>query len=112
MNTQTTPQAILRELAQIQSLDRGSLHVIRQGPSGPYYNHQCYEDGKKVTRYVPTEQVPDLKAALANYQRFQQLTQQYVQLLVDQTRADRAAGSKKKTPPLTSSSPKIKKSNS
>jgi hypothetical protein len=98
MNTPTTPQAILRELAQIQSLDRGSLHVIRQGPSGPYYNHQCYEDGKKVTRYVPAEQVPDLKTALANYQRFQELVQQYAQLLVDQTRADRAAGSKKKDP--------------
>ena len=110
MNAQTTPQAILRELAQIQSLDRGSLHVIRQGPSGPYYNHQCYEDGRNVSRYVPADQVAELQADIADYQRFQQLVQQYVQLLVERTRAQRQAGAKKKNPRPTSSWPKTRKS--
>ena len=97
MNTKSTPQAILEELAQIQHLDRGTLSVIRQGPEGPYYNHQCYENGKNVTRYVPREQVADLQQAMENFRRFQQLTEQYAQLLVEKTRAERKTGVKKKT---------------
>jgi hypothetical protein len=112
MKTPTTPESILRELAQIQHLDRGTVSVIRQGPRGPYYNHQCYEAGRNVSRYVPAEQVAELQAALAGYQRFQQLVQQYVQLMVEKTRAERQAGSKKKTSPPTSSWPKTRKSTS
>jgi hypothetical protein len=110
MNTQTTPESILQALAQIQRLDRGSVSVLRHGPNGPYYNHQCYEDGRNVSRYVPAEQVAELQAAIADYQRFHQLVQQYVELRVQQTRAERAAGSKKKTPARTSSWPKTRKS--
>ena len=61
---------------------------------------------------MPAEQVEELKAALAEHQRFQQLVQQYVQLLVERTRAERQAGSKKKSPRPTSSWPKTRKSNS
>ena len=112
MKTPVTPESLLRDLAQIQRLERGSVSVLRQGPNGPYYNHQCYEDGRNVSRYVPAEQVEELKAALAEHQRFQQLVQQYVQLLVERTRAERQAGSKKKSPRPTSSWPKTRKSNS
>jgi len=112
MKTPSTPESILQDLAQIQRLDRGSVSVIRQGPTGPYYNHQCYEDGRNVSRYVPAEQVEELKAAIADHQRFQQLVQQYVELLVERTRAQRQAGAKKKTPRPTSSWPKTRKSTS
>jgi hypothetical protein len=112
MTPQTTPETLLHELAQIQCLDRGTVSILCQGPSGPYYNHQCYENGRNVSRYVPAEQVAELQAALANYQRFQQLVQQYVSLLVERTRAQRQAGSKKKTPRPTSSWPKTRKSTS
>ena len=96
MKTQITPESVLQNLAQIQRLDRGSVSVIRQGPAGPYYNHQCYENGRNVSRYVPAEQVEELRAAIADHQRFQQLVQQYVELRVQKTRAQRQAGSKKK----------------
>lgn len=112
MKTPITPESLLRDLAQIQRLERGSLSVLRQGPNGPYYNHQCYEEGRNVSRYVPAEQVEELKAALAEHQRFQQLVQQYVQLLVERTRAERQAGSKKKSLRPTSSWPKTRKSSS
>jgi hypothetical protein len=56
MNTKSTPQSVLHEIAQIQHMERGTVNVIRQGPQGPYYNHQCYEQGRNVSRYVPTEQ--------------------------------------------------------
>lgn len=112
MNTQPTPESILQALAQIQRLDRGSVSVLRQGPNGPYYNHQSYENGRNVSRYVPAEQVEELQAAIADHQRFQQLVQQYVELLVEKTRVQRQGGSKKKSPRPTSSLPKTRKSNS
>ena len=112
MNAKSTPQSVLHELAQIQRLERGTLSVIRQGPEGPYYNHQCYEEGRNVSRYVPSDQVGELKAAIDDYRRFQQLVQQYVQLMVEKTRAQREAGLKKKTRRQSSSWPKTRKSSS
>jgi hypothetical protein len=112
MNTTPTAQSILNDLGQIQRLDRGTLSVIRQGPQGPYYNHQCYENGRNVSRYVPGEQVAELQRAIEAYHRFQQLVEQYVQLMVEKTRAERAAGFKKKTPRPNSCWPKRRKSSS
>lgn len=112
MSIKSTPESILQDISQIQRMDRGSVSVIRQGRDGAYYNHQCYEDGRNVSRCVSGEQVADLKEAIEGYRRFQQLTEQYVQLLVERTRAERQAGSKKKTPLRNSSLPKTRKSSS
>jgi hypothetical protein len=110
MNPKPTPQSLLNEIAQIQRLDRGTVSVLRQGPQGPYYNHQCYEKGRNTSRYVPAEQVPDLQAAIAGHHRVQELMAQYVQLLVEKTRAQRTAAAKKKTSRPKSSSPRTRKS--
>ncbi len=110
MNTKPTVETILQEIAQIQRLDRGTVSVIRQGPAGAYYNHQCYEHGRNVSRYVSEEQVPDLKDAIAGYHRFQELAARYVELMVEKTRAEREAGLKKKTPPRSFSSRRTRKS--
>jgi hypothetical protein len=112
MHTKPTPESILHDIAQIQRLERGTLSVIRHGPEGPYYNHQCYEKGRNVSRYVPSEQVPEIQAAIEGYHHLQQLVQQYVQIMVDKTRAERDAGVKKKTPRRNSSWPKTKRSSS
>jgi len=98
MNPQFTPESILQAITQIQHMDRGTVSVIRKGPSGPYYNHQCFEDGRNVSRYVPRDQVDDLKAAIEGHHRFLQLMEQYAQLMVERTRAERLSGAKKKDP--------------
>lgn len=111
MESKLTPESVLQKIAQIQHLDRGAVSVIRQGPQGPYYNHQCYENGRNVSRYVPPEQVPELKAAIDSYHQVQELMAQYVQLMVEQTRAERAAGAKKNNPSRRESSwPRTRKS--
>jgi hypothetical protein len=110
MNSKPTPQSLLQDIAQIQHLDRGTLSIIRQGPEGPYYNHQCYENGRNVSRYVPAEQVAELKAALDGHRQVQTLMAQYVQLMVEKTRAERIATAKKKTRHPKSSSRRIRKS--
>jgi hypothetical protein len=69
LNPKPAPQSLLNDIAQIQRLDRGTVSVLRQGPQGPYYNHQCYEKGRNVSRYVPPEQVPELQAAIDGYRQ-------------------------------------------
>ena len=105
------PSHLLREIAQIQRMEPGKLCVLGQGPNGPYYNLQCREDGRPVSRYVPPDQVEAAGRHTANYQKFQTLVAQYAQTVVQQTRAERAASSKKKNRPRPRSSwPKTKKS--
>jgi hypothetical protein len=89
---------LLQQIAQIQHMEPGKLCVLRQGPNGPYYNLQWREQGKALSRYVPADQVEMLAQHTANYQRFQNLVDQYAQLIIEQTRAERAGGFKKKTP--------------
>jgi hypothetical protein len=110
MNTEITPQTLLQQLAQIQHMERGKLCILRHGPDGPYYNHQFWENGKNVSRYVPRDQLPALQEAIAGYEQFRQLTEQYAQALIQKTRAELATGFKKKTPLPKSSWPRTRKS--
>jgi hypothetical protein len=103
MNPPITPQSLLHQIAQIKHMERGKLCLLRQGPDGPYYNHQTWDKGKNVSRYVPREQVPAVQEAIAGYAQFQKLVQEYVQLMVQRTRAEQAAGLKKKNPRPSSS---------
>ena len=112
MNTKITPQVLLQQIAQIQHMERGKLCILREGPEGPYYNHQSWEEGRNVSRYVPRDQVPAVQEAIAGYQKFQKLIEAYSQILIQQTRAELASGFKKKTSHRRSSWPKTRKSNS
>jgi len=110
MKDQKSPHFLLQQMAQIQRMERGKLCIIRQGADGPYFNHQTWENGKNTSRYVPRDQVEALEEALAGYQSFESLSKEYVQIMVEKTRAEREAGSKKKRPLRPSSSPKTRKS--
>lgn len=76
-------------------MERGKLSVIRESSSGPFYKLQAREDGKNRTRYIPREQAPAVQEAIAGYQRFESLSEQYARLVIDKTRAEIAAASKK-----------------
>jgi len=106
------PAQILQQIAQIQRMEPGKLCVIGQGPNGPYYNLQCREHGQPVSRYVPAGQVEVVIQHTENFKKFEGLVSQYAQLLIEQTRTERAAGLKKKTLPQKSSWPRTRKSKS
>ncbi len=89
------PKSILKEIAAIPCMERGKISVTRQTPQGPLYNHQTWENGKNVARYVPRDQVAAVQEAIAGFQRFKQLTEDYAQQVILKTRADRAARVKK-----------------
>jgi hypothetical protein len=108
----TKPAQLFEQIAQIQRMERGKLTVMREGPDGPYYKHQAWEDGKNLSRYVSRDQAADVQEAIEGYHRFQKLTEQYAQAIIVQTRAELAAHSKKKRYRLRrkSSWPKTRKS--
>ena len=108
--TPIPPQSLLQQMAQIHQMERGKLCVLRQGPHGPYYNHQTWENGRNVSRYVPPDQLEAVQQAIAGYQQFQALVQQHVEQVVQSTRAQREAGSKKKTAASISTSHKRRRS--
>lgn len=112
----TTKSQLLAQIAQIRLMERGRLSSYafaeRSGKSGPYYKLQCWENGKNCTRYIPADQLPLLQQALAGQAQFKELTEQYAQLVIAETREQLAACSKKKTPLRNFSSPKRKKSGS
>jgi len=116
MNNLISPQTLLEQILQIRRMEHGSLSVIRQGPNGPYYNLNSWENDTNQCRYVSQDKVPEVRQAIEGYQKFQQLTQEYAQHIVEQTRAQLGIGVKKKPrshPPgrrSRSSSPKTRKS--
>lgn len=108
---ETSSALLLQQIAQIHRMEPGKLCVIGHGPNGPYYNLQCRENGRPVSRYVPADQVEAVTRHTANYQAFHALVAQYARTVIAQTREERAAGSKKKGPVRPPSSwPRTRKS--
>lgn len=95
MNSTTLQQRaeILREINQIETMARGKvcpMHRGRPDAAGRrriYYNHQNWQGGKNVSRYVPAEAVPALQRAIEQRQRFEALAERFVDLTVAATPA-------------------------
>lgn len=111
MNTPSKEQ-LLQQISAIESMERGKLSAYsfkeRSGAGGPYHKLQHWQKGKNQTRYIPAEEVPAVQAALAGYARYEQLTEQYAQLVIAESRQN-LAGSKKKKSLKASGLPKRKK---
>jgi hypothetical protein len=112
MNTPIDPKTLLEQAAKIPRLERGKISILREGPTGPFYNHQFRKDGKNVSRYLPREQVKPLQEAINGYTQFESLIEQYVDQVVEKTREEMALDSKKNFRPQhpSSSSRKRRKS--
>lgn len=96
MSASSNPQTLLEQILQIQRMEHGCLCVIGQGPNGRYYNLNSWEKGKNQCRYLPQDKVPEVQQAIEGYKKYQQLTQQYAQHVIEQTRAQLNIGVKKK----------------
>lgn len=92
MTTLSTPELILKQIAQIQRMERGKLCRLGPGPGGPYFNHQTWEKGRNVVRYIRREAVAALQTALDGYQTYVKLTEAYADLIIAQTRRELQRG--------------------
>ena len=94
-------QSALAELASLTSIEFGTLsEVYRDKPladghdavrRGPYFKHQCWENGRNRSTYIPSGQVEALRQDLENGRRFQQITGELAASAIQQSRARRAA---------------------
>jgi len=89
-------EQILQEIQAIDRLRRGTLSeqffvkkregkTIRQGP---YYVLQCYLKGSKCSERIPLDQAQQARTDVANYQRFQELAEQFIQITDQITRLE------------------------
>jgi len=84
-------QQILQEINAIARMERGKLCAQARGPaSPPFYKLQCWHKGRNQTRYVPAEEVPAVREALAGHEQFQRLAEEFADLTIAQTRASDA----------------------
>jgi len=89
------PDGLLQQIADIERMEPGKLCAIGHGKNGTYYNLQCREHGKSVSRYVPQDQVERVRENTGNYHTFQKLVDEYAQEIITRTREERLEGKKK-----------------
>jgi hypothetical protein len=82
---------VLEQMAALQTMELGSLKSeYREHPSGaksgPYFKHQVWREGANVTQRITPEDAPALAAAIANRQKFECLTANFIELTVAHTR--------------------------
>jgi hypothetical protein len=98
-------QQLLAQIVSIERMETGKLSTYtppgRSPDSGPYYKLQSWANGKNSTRHVRPEEVAALREALEGYQRFQELSNQYAQHIIERTRAEMKADTKKKIQPYS-----------
>lgn len=95
---------ILQQIQAIDRLRRGSLSrqffkKSRRGSKtqqGPYYVLQGYIQGQKFSERVPAEQAPEMEPLVANYQRFEELSEEFVTVTDQITRLSQDAPEAKK----------------
>lgn len=89
-------EQIIEQMQAIDRLRRGSLseqfftkkvqgQEIRQGP---YFVLQCYLKGCKCSERISADQAEQTKMDVANYQRFQELAEQFVQVTDQMTQME------------------------
>jgi hypothetical protein len=117
----TLRRTLISKLSTITTMERGTLYEeYREQPApdgtgtvrlGPYFKHQCWEDGKNRASRVPAHQVPDLRADLDKAKQFDEITEQLAALATTQSRARRAASPPPGADPDALASKKNSKSN-
>lgn len=96
--------AILQQMRDIDHLRRGTLsrqffktrqkgHTVQQGP---YFVLQCFFKGKKCSERIPAQQAPEVQQQVSNYQRFQQLAEEFVTITDQITQLESGTAESKK----------------
>jgi hypothetical protein len=86
---------IKQALADLGDMRPGSLSVQTRSWGGQYRQLSYTHLGKGHTEYIPRERVKEVKRQIANFRKFRDLTQEWVNLAVQlcklkQAQADKA----------------------
>jgi hypothetical protein len=100
---------LLEQIAAIPAMERGKLSPHS---SGRHQKLQSWQAGKNHTRHVTADELPAVASALAGYAQYRQLTEQYADLVIQETRQNIAVAKNNYRSRLRSFSPRKKKSSS
>lgn len=81
-----TIHPLLERMSRIERMERGTLCRLT---GRPHYNHQTWQDGHNVVRYVPTAHMAALQEAIDGYRLFMELARQYTDEIIQRTRSER-----------------------
>lgn len=79
-------QRLLARLAGIKRMERGKICRMA---GRRHYNHQTWQDGRNVARYVPASAAASLQEAIDGYRLFRKLAEAYADQIIRQTRVER-----------------------
>ena len=96
----TEKTRLLEQIAAIPAMERGKLSLHS---SGRHQKLQYWQGGKNHTRHVSADELSAVKCALAGYAQYRQLTEQYAERVIQETRQN-IASAKKKNPSRPKSS--------
>lgn len=103
-------EAVRNQLADLGPMHPGSLseqYNVCGNPScrckdpknpqrhGPYYQLSYTWRGKSSTRFVRQEEVAEMRDKVSNYKRFRELVNEWVDLVVELEKVERAQAKKK-----------------
>ena len=103
-------EAVKKQLAELGPMHPGSLseqYNVCGNPScrckdpnnpqrhGPYYQLSYTWRGKSSTRFVRQEEVAEMRDKVSNYKRFRELVNEWVDLVVELEKVERAQAKKK-----------------
>lgn len=74
---------LLIQMSRIPRMERGRLCRLNGRPD---FNHQTWQDGRNVVRYVPRNQADEVQRAIEGYLRYQKLAEQYADKIIRKTR--------------------------
>ena len=107
-SSQSQRDDILTGLAQLKTIERGTLkEEYRERPAldgngvirnGPYYKHQCWENGANRSSRVPADQVDLLRGHLEQGEEFQRLVEELATLAIAGAREQRATSAQNSNP--------------
>jgi hypothetical protein len=87
MKTTQKAIALLEEMGKIERMERGKVCKMK---GREHFNHQTWQNGRNLVRYVPREEIEDLQAAITGYDRFRLLAQRYADEIIRITRRELA----------------------
>jgi hypothetical protein len=86
MKRTSKSQRLLQQMAAIERMERGKICRMA---ARAHYNHQTWQDGRNVVRYVPDGELAALQQAIDGYRSFMKLAEEYADEIIRQTRAER-----------------------
>ena len=94
MEHQERRRQILEQMEQIECMEKGTVSEeyrerFKDGERvrlGPYYKHQCWENGRNASRRVSAAEVERLREGVDGHHRFRELADEFVGVTVEMTR--------------------------